>query len=281
MSDGKSAARKFRLLNQRQRWEVADELRTANLHSANARQSLVVPTRSFYVRHGKRWLDVAISAVALVVTLPINAVVFAASAATVGPPVIFRQRRLGKDGKEFTMLKPRTMRDEFDEEGRPLPGEQRLTQVGRLIRKTSMDELLNFWSILKGDMSVIGPRPLVPEYADRYSKRHAQRMAVRPGLNFPPHDAEASVEDYQGQFENDVWYVSHVSLTNDLKALLGTVSEMLNRRKSSIRAASGRGSFMGYGADGRVITSPNVPEWAVDRVLARHGLLPVGDGMVR
>lgn len=273
MTDTTQYADKFARLNQRMRWEVADELRQAYLDMANASQEQVEPTDTFYSRHGKRWLDVAVSSLALMVALPIIGAILGATAVTVGRPLIFRQRRLGLCGVEFVLVKPRTMRDEFDDEGRPLPGAVRLTRTGRLIRRTSMDELLNFWSILRGDMSIIGPRPLVPEYKNRYSARHAQRMASRPGLNCPALAKGARIEGYQDQFENDVEYVSSITLLGDVRLMFRTVRDVFDRSESRRRAASQRGSFMGYDVTGRVVTSDNVPMWAIDRVLERHGLL--------
>lgn len=265
--------RKFALLNQRMRWEVADELRHANLENVNARQELVVVTSSFYSRYGKRLLDIALASAAMVIAIPLIVATLMATALTLGRPLIFKQKRLGLHGRVFTLVKPRTMRDESDDEGRPLPGAMRLTRTGRLIRRTSLDELLNLWSVLKGDMSIIGPRPLVPEYADRYSLRHRQRMDARPGLNCPALTKGERINGYAEQFENDVQYVSNISLATDIRLLFRTVEDVFNRKDSRRRADSGRGSFMGYDSDGHVVSSPFVPMWALDRVLSRHGLL--------
>ncbi|MGO1537318.1 MAG: sugar transferase [Yaniella sp.] len=266
-------ADKFNRLNRRMRWEVADELRIAYLAQANARHETVQPVDSFYTRYGKRALDLAISSVALVVTSPVVIVALGATLATSGRPAIFKQQRLGRDGKEFTLVKLRTMRDEYDDDGRPLPGALRVTKVGRLIRRTSIDELLNFWNIFFGDMSIIGPRPLVPEYYGRFSDRHLQRMAAKPGLNCPALRPNDRLGDYEQQFENDVEYVASISFLGDLKLMVRTFRDIFDRDATRTRAASERGSFMGYDEFGRVVTSDSIPSWAIDRVLARNGLL--------
>lgn len=264
---------KFAALNQQMRWEVADELRVAYLDIVNQMHQPVSPRDTFYVRRGKRAIDVVVSGAALVATLPVNAVLFGVTLVDLGRPVLFFQRRIGKDGRPFELTKLRTMREAFDDQGRPLLGEKRVTRMGRVIRRASLDELLNFWSIFKGDMSLIGPRPLVPEYLARFSDRHNQRHAVKPGLECPqwvPLDRAATYED---QFENDVWYVENVSLRTDVKMMVRVVQTALDRRQNKARGSSSRGSFMGYGPDGEVITTNDLPTWAIDRVLRRHRLL--------
>lgn len=263
---------KFALLDQKLRWEVADEIREANLEPTNRGQSLVVPQDSFYARYGKRTIDVIASAAALTVTLPINVLAFGLTLVDLGWPVVFTQQRLGRDGKTFTILKLRTMRNEYDANGKPLLGEQRVTKLGRVLRAASIDELLNFWNVLKGEMSLIGPRPLVPEYLHRFSDRHRQRLAVRPGLECPTPRALDHGLTYEEQFENDCWYVSNVSLRTDIHLIFRVVQTALDRRQNRARASSSRGSFMGYDEHGKVVTTENLPMWAIDTVLERHGL---------
>lgn len=264
---------KFGLLNRNMRWEVAGLLRETNLQEANSRQELVQPQNSFYTRVVKRGLDVALSAAALLITLPINATLAVVVLSDVGRPLFFTQQRLGKDGEPFTLVKFRTMRDDVDVNGHPLLGDKRVTRIGKTIRRTSLDEFLNFWSILKGDMSLIGPRPLLMEYGERLSERHAQRMAVRPGLSCPARKRLDQVETYDDQFENDVWYVSNVSFKTDLMLLVRLVETVFDRRQNSSRAASSRGAFMGYDSEGHALDSFEIPQWALDEVLRRHGLL--------
>lgn len=267
---------KWALLNRNMRWEIADLLRARYLEITNTTSDPVVPTTSFYTKRTKRTIDVAVSAAALVVTLPINCAVAVATLATLGRPIFFRQQRLGKNGELFTLVKFRNMREAYDENGHPLPGAQRVTKLGKFMRRTSLDELLNFWSILTGDMSLIGPRPLVPEYRDRYSERHYQRMSVKPGLECPPRSKGGS-NSYGEQFENDVWYVENVSFATDVHLIIRLFSSVFDRDESRRRSAAKKGSFMGYDQHGAVVDSYHVPMWALDEVLDRHGLLLTAD----
>lgn len=269
---------KFELLDQKLRWEVADEIRQANLDRVNETQDLVAPRDGFYVRYGKRAIDIMLSSVALVVSLPVNIVAFALTLIDLGFPVVFTQRRLGKGGREFVIVKLRTMRTANDAAGRPLLGERRVTRLGRLVRRASIDELLNFWNIFKGDMSLIGPRPLVPEYLPRYSDRHRQRLAVKPGLECPTPQPLDRPMTYDDQFENDCWYVSHVSLRTDLQLMWRVVQTALDSRQNASRGSSSRGSFMGYDESGTIMTTKNLPDWALDKVLVRHGLISAEGG---
>lgn len=264
--------RKWALLNRNMRWEVADLLREQNLGIANSSSGPIEPKNTFYTERAKRAIDIAVSAAALVATLPINGAIAVATLSTLGRPVFFKQQRLGKDGELFTLVKFRNMREAYDENGHPLPGPQRVTKLGKFMRRTSLDELLNFWSIFKGDMSLIGPRPLVPEYLDRYSDRHRSRMAVKPGLEIPARSSSVAIETYQDQFENDVWYVENISFKTDAQMLLRLVSAVLDRRASKRRSGANKGSFMGYGEDGRVVDSAHVPMAILDQVLADNDL---------
>lgn len=265
---------KFDLLDQKMRWEVADEIRVANLAEVNRDRTLIEPADGFYVQYGKRALDVAIATGALVASAPVSVAACALTLIDLGRPVLFTQRRLGKDGKEFVIFKLRTMRNDTDADGRPLLGEKRVTRLGKLIRRSSIDELFNFWNVVKGDMSIIGPRPLVPEYHDRFSKRHRQRLSVKPGLECPTPEPVDHAMSYDEQFDNDCWYVENVSLKTDLHMIRRVIEAALDRRQNAARGSSSRGSFLGYDESGKVITTKNIPHWALDKVLRRHGLLP-------
>lgn len=265
---------KFSQLDRNMRWEIADLLRQQNLAVVNQQSAPAGPVPStFYTRHGKRMLDVAVSAAALVVTLPLNSAIGIVTAATLGRPIFFTQERLGRDAQPFTLVKFRNMKVGFDKNGHPLPGHLRTTRLGKILRKTSLDELLNFWSVLKGDMSIIGPRPLVPEYGPRYSDRHQARHAVRPGLECPPLTPYTGGYSHHDQFENDVWYVENVSWRTDVRLFVQLIRSALDRRQSETRAQSTRGAFLGYRPDGTTVDSHSVPEWALHEVLRRHGLL--------
>ena len=156
------------------------------------------------------------------------------------------------------------MRNTVDERGELLPAAQRVTRFGKFVRKTSLDELLNFLSIFKGDMSIIGPRPLVPEYSHRYNKRHAARLAVRPGLECPPRELNENVWTWQEQLDNDVWYVENLSLKVDCIMAINLVKFAFDRKSATARATAQRGTFMGYSEDGVAINMAGVPQEYID-----------------
>ena len=240
-------------LTKAQRWEIADMLAADNLSIVDAKLDDVIPSSTWYVRYGKRVLDIAISGCALIVTLPINLVVGIITFFDVGRPIFFKQQRVGRNGDLFTVIKFRNMRNTTDENGELLPASQRVTKFGKFVRRTSIDELLNFWSVFKGDMSILGPRPLVPEYTHRYNKRHKMRLVVRPGLECPPRKLDGHVWTWQEQFDNDVWYVENLSFKTDCMMFINLVKFAFDRKSTAARAVSSRGIFMGYGTDGCVL----------------------------
>lgn len=254
------------MLTKKQRWRIADLMAEDRLHIINATCEVVKVKDTFYTRYAKRALDVVFSLVALLVTLPINFALGVITYFDVGRPIFFRQERAGKDGKSFYIVKFRNMTNAKDERGELLPPAQRVTAFGKFVRKTSLDELLNFWNVLKGDMSIIGPRPLVPEYVHRYNARHRQRLSVRPGLECPPRDLSHGVWTWQEQFENDVWYAEHVSFATDCKMLFQLFRFAFNRKNADARATTERGTFMGYDLQGKAITMKDVPQEYIDRV---------------
>ncbi len=263
---------KFALLNRNMRWEVADLLRERNLAHTNQALPTARPKHTLYTQYFKRGIDVALSGIALILTLPLNLIGAIVTYFDVGRPLIFKQQRLGQQGELFTLYKFRNMRNVYDENGHLLPGKDRVTKAGRFARKASLDELMNFWSVFKGDMSLIGPRPLVPEYDQRYSDRHWQRMAVKPGIECPPRSSKHSVATWEEQFENDVWYVENASFLTDVKLLFRLVSLALNTQHANRRSGALKGSFMGYDEHGGVLDSYSVPETILDTVLKRHSL---------
>jgi len=184
----------------------------------------------WYRRFGKRALDVALTAFALVLLSPLCAVLAILVRATLGSPVLFRQKRPGLHGVPFVLVKFRSMTDRYDEAGRRLPDEQRLTAVGRFLRTTSLDELPELWNVLVGDMSVVGPRPLLMEYLPRYSARHAARHAVRPGITGLAQVNGRNDLAWEERFELDLRYAERVSLAVDLRILARTVWLVIGRR---------------------------------------------------
>ena len=242
------------------RREIREKIAADTYEAVNAKMGPLKVRNTFYTRYGKRALDILISSVALVLTSPVNLVLAVCTFFDVGRPIFFRQQRIGRDLKPFTIIKFRNMKDERDANGNLLLGKDRVTKFGRIVRRTSLDELLNFVSIFRGDMSVIGPRPLPDAYTDFMTDRHRGRYSVRPGLECPfmrPLDHKIT---WGEQFDNDAWYAENVSFFLDVRMVFALVRAVFDPRGASMRGNSVRGSFMGYHADGTSINSQRVPE---------------------
>lgn len=177
----------------------------------------------------KRTVDIVAAAVGLVLLGPVLAVISVIVRVTMGRPVLFRQVRPGLHAEPFEILKFRTMRDAIDAAGGPLPDEERLTTAGKVLRSTSLDELPALLNVLRGDMSLVGPRPLLMEYVPRYSPRQARRMEVRPGITGLAQVGGRNQLSWDEKFELDVWYVDHHNPWLDLKILAMTVARVLSR----------------------------------------------------
>lgn len=203
----------------------------------------VVVNQSFYARYIKRILDICVALIAIIVTMPINIVIAIITYFDVGRPIFFRQIRIGKDLKPFTITKFRNMREIYGSDGKPLPAEKRVTRFGKFVRKTSLDELLNFWSILKGDMSLIGPRPLLEDYIPYYTERQLMRHAVRPGLECPPLKTRNHTRSWEEQFEDDIWYVENISFLTDCRLLFALIKLVFNKKEIHRRSDAIRGRF--------------------------------------
>ena len=229
-------------------------LRENNLAKVNAESAEVHPADNFYVRYVKRGLDLLVGVPAFLITLPFNVIFGICTFFDVGRPIFYKQSRIGRGGKPFVLVKFRNMNNKTDADGKMLSPKERTTKFGKFMRKLSLDELLNFWSIVKGDMSIIGPRPLPVSYQERMSERHKNRAAVRPGLECPRVLAgDPEICQYQNQFENDIWYVEHVSFAVDLKMILLLFKMTFNVRHRS-KAAEGNGYFAGYDHTGVATT---------------------------
>ena len=183
-----------------------------------------------YKHFFKRFLDFWISLIVLICISPILLVVTVwLHFANKGAGAFFFQERPGKDGKIFKVIKFKTMTDERDEEGNLLPDAQRLTKVGRFVRSTSIDELPQLINVLKGDMALIGPRPLLPKYLPLYSPEQARRHEVRPGISGWAQCHGRNAISWTEKFKLDVWYVDHVSLWTDIKVIWITIMKVLKR----------------------------------------------------
>jgi len=234
---------------------MADFLKERNLQRVNEQSQEVTPRKGFYFCYGKRAIDIVLSLIACIILMPFNCVFAACTYFDVGRPLLYKQSRCGKNGKEFILTKFRNMNNKTDEKGKLLPASMRVTRFGRFMRKYSLDELLNFWSILKGDMSIIGPRPQPMFFRDRMSDRHRMREAVRPGLECPRMIPlkEEEVGYYQLQYENDVWYVENVSLSTDVKMVFTLIKMVFDIRERNKHAEVGT-YFVGYNDDGIAIS---------------------------
>ena len=184
------------------------------------------PYRDFF----KRTIDIIVSGGALLVlSVPLVAVTVWLHFANKGAGAFFFQERPGKNGKIFKVVKYKTMTDDRDAYGNLLPDAERLTNVGKFVRSTSIDELPQLWNVLKGDMSLIGPRPLLPKYLPLYSKEQARRHEIRPGITGWAQCHGRNALSWQKKFELDVWYVDHISFLTDCKVIITTIQKVIKR----------------------------------------------------
>lgn len=201
------------------------------------------PYRDFF----KRAIDIAASGGALLVlSVPLAAVTVWLHFANKGTGAFFFQERPGKNGKIFRVVKFKTMTDERDADGKLLPDADRLTKVGRFVRSTSIDELPQLWNVLKGDMSLIGPRPLLVQYLPLYSKEQARRHEVRPGITGWAQCHGRNAISWTKKFELDIWYVDHISFITDCKVILTTIKKVLGREDINSTTSATMEAFNGH-----------------------------------
>jgi len=198
----------------------------------------------------KRLLDIFASCLLLLILSPVFLLVALLIWLTMGPPVLFRQPRIGHRGRVFTIYKFRTMTDERDEQGNPLPDEQRLTRLGRFLRSTTLDELPELFNVLKGDMSLVGPRPLLVEYRDLYTPEQWRRHEMPPGMAGPVLASGRNILSWEEKFALDAWYVEHWSLWLDFKILLRTAWQVLKREGVSAEGYATMPPFTGLQSHG-------------------------------
>ncbi|RBA37489.1 MULTISPECIES: sugar transferase [Acinetobacter] len=175
----------------------------------------------------KRLLDIVIASIALVLLSPLYFYVAYKVKKNLGSPVLFRQVRPGLHGKPFEMIKFRTMKDAVDAQGNPLPDSERLTPFGKMLRATSLDEMPELWNVIKGDMSIVGPRPLLMEYLPLYNKDQAKRHDVRPGMTGHAQVNGRNAISWEEKFKLDTWYVENQSIWLDFKIMLKTVKKVI------------------------------------------------------
>ena len=204
---------------------------------------------SFYETYIKRLLDIVLASLSLILLSPVLLVTAVLVRVSLGSPVIFCQQRPGKDEKLFTLCKFRSMTDARDERGDLLPDRDRLTRFGRLLRAASLDELPELWNILKGDMSFVGPRPLLVIYLPLYNGEQRRRHGVRPGLTGWAQVNGRNALSWEEKFRLDVWYVEHLSFATDVKTVLLTVKKVLCREGISSGTAATVEEFQGTKED--------------------------------
>ena len=193
----------------------------------------------------KRLFDLLFSLLALALFIPVIFIVALFVRIYLGSPVLFRQIRPGLYGKPFEMLKFRTMRDSFDLEGRPLPDSQRMTKLGSFLRSSSIDELPGLWNVVKGDMSLVGPRPLLMEYVPLYSPEQARRHAMRPGVSGWAQVNGRNAISWEEKFKLDVWYVDNHSFWLDIKVIGLTLKKVIVRDGISADGEATMSKFKG------------------------------------
>ena len=254
-----------------QQAEIASYITEDNLEQVNRIVVRAVPRVSFYTKYVKRFLDLLIGIIGFVISAPINLIIAIITIFDVGFPIIFKQTRIGKNKKHFTIYKFRNMTNATDANGVLLPPSQRVTKWGSFVRKTSLDELLNFVSVIKGDMSIIGPRPLINAYADRLHDRHQAIYAVRPGLECPTPQSVDHALSWQERLDNYVWYVENCSFKVDVKLCLRIFAIAFDSKATKVRSSANHGGIMGYDKEGNIIYTKSVPDKYVERFLNNHG----------
>lgn len=193
----------------------------------------------------KRFIDIVGSLIGLFLTSPIMVAVSLIIYFTMGKPIFFKQVRPGLNGKPFVIYKFRTMLDLRDKNGNLLPDEKRLTKIGKFLRSTTLDELPEFWNVLKGDMSLVGPRPLLMEYLDRYTPEQARRHEVKPGMTGWAQINGRNAISWEEKFRLDVWYVDNWNIILDLKIIFLTILKVLKREGISAEGHATMPEFKG------------------------------------
>ncbi len=200
-----------------------------------------------YRRCIKRMLDFSISLLAIIVLSPLFVVVTVwLHFANKGAGAFFLQERPGLNSRIFKVIKFKTMTDEKDKDGKLMPDEKRLTKVGRFVRSTSIDELPQLFNVLKGDMSIIGPRPLLIKYLSLYSEKQKRRHNVRPGITGWAQCHGRNAISWTQKFEYDIWYVDHLSFTTDIKVIWLTIITVIKRSGISHKGSATMEAFNGY-----------------------------------
>lgn len=210
-------------------------------------QTTIIKPKGFYERYIKRLQAIVLSLIAIIILSPILLITYLLVRVKFGKPVIFIQKRVGKDGKVFDLYKFRTMTNQRDEDGKLLPDDQRLTSFGKKLRSTSLDELPELFNVLKGDMVLIGPRPLLVKYLPLYNGEQARRHEVRPGLTGYAQVNGRNAITWEDRFKLDVEYVDNVTFLNDWKIIFKTIKTVFKREGISEKGSATMDEFKGNG----------------------------------
>lgn len=261
----------YRDLSDQEKFDIADIVAADTLEECNANCSDVIFKETFYSKYGKRFLDIIFSFFALVISFPINFVLAICTFIDVGNPIFFGQKRIGKNCKIYQLKKFRNMTNDRDELGNLLPASERVTKFGKFVRKNSLDELLNFWYVFTGKMSIIGPRPMPDYYLHRFNKRHIKRHLVRPGLECPLHSTSYHGEmTWENRFENDIWYVQNISFKTDMMMVYLLIKDALFSPRRQNRGSAVNFTFIGYFPDGTIMHSGNIPDKYYQEIISRR-----------
>ena len=193
----------------------------------------------------KRLVDIVVASIAILLLSPIFVLVAYKVRKNLGSPIFFYQERPGQNGKLFKMIKFRSMKDAVDQHGNPLPDELRITPFGQKLRSTSLDEMPQLFNVLKGDMSIVGPRPMLKEFVELYSPEQARRLEVKPGMTGLAQVSGRNELDYEERFKCDVWYVDNRNILVDFKIMFQTVGVMLKREGINAPGHVGPSLFKG------------------------------------
>ncbi|OQQ74991.1 sugar transferase [Ligilactobacillus salivarius] len=210
-------------------------------------QTTIIKPKGFYERYIKRLQAIVLSLIAIIILSPILLITYLLVRVKFGKPIIFIQKRVGKDGKVFDLYKFRTMTNQRDEDGKLLPDDQRLTSFGKKLRSTSLDELPELFNVLKGDMALIGPRPLLVKYLPLYNDEQARRHEVRPGLTGYAQVNGRNTITWEDRFKLDVEYVDNVTFLNDWKIIFKTIKTVFKREGISEEGSATMDEFKGNG----------------------------------
>ena len=210
-------------------------------------QTTTIKPKGFYERYIKRLQAIVLSLIAIIILSPILLITYLLVRVKFGKPAIFIQKRVGKDGKVFDLYKFRTMTNQRDEDGKLLPDDQRLTSFGKKLRSTSLDELPELFNVLKGDMALIGPRPLLVKYLPLYNDEQARRHEVRPGLTGYAQVNGRNTITWEDRFKLDAEYVNNVTFLNDWKIIFKTIKTVFKREGISEKGSATMDEFKGNG----------------------------------